>query len=147
MVLACEAVVSMEFDSDKRDKESSLRERRYAIRYPFAAFSEMLELESGARVSGVTSDLSPGGCFVCARRPLKIGARVRGTLMHNGQKIEMLAGGSFTKLSAMLAPDFQAFGTLRVAFDVSVQTAVSTENWLFIVLLPRRCVHSVCQLR
>ena len=49
----------MEFDSDKRAKESSLRERRYAIRYPFAAFAEMLELESGTRVSGVTSDLSP----------------------------------------------------------------------------------------
>ena len=81
----------MESDSSKRAKESSLRERRYAIRYPFAAFAEMLELESGTRASGVTSDLSPGGCFVCARRPLKIGARVRGVLMHNGQKIEMLA--------------------------------------------------------
>ena len=81
----------MESDSDKRARESSLRERRYAIRYPFAAHVEMLELESGTRASGVTSDLSPGGCFVCARRPLKIGSRVRGTLTHNGQKIEVLA--------------------------------------------------------
>ena len=70
-----EAVISMESDSDKRAKESSLRERRYAIRYPFAAYAEMLELESGTLVSGVTSDLSPGGCFVCVRRPLKIVAR------------------------------------------------------------------------
>lgn len=81
----------MESDSSKRTKDSSLRERRYAIRYPFAAHVEILELESGSRASGVTSDLSPGGCFVCVRRPLKIGSRVRGTLTHNGQKIEVLA--------------------------------------------------------
>ena len=63
----------------------------YAIRYPFAADAEMLELESGSRVRGVTSDVSPGGCFVCARRSLKVDAKVRGTLTHNGQKVEMLA--------------------------------------------------------
>jgi hypothetical protein len=81
----------MESDRGKPVKESGLRERRYAIRQPFAADAEMLELESGSRVSGVTSDLSLGGSFVCARRPLKIGARVRGTLTHNGQKVELLA--------------------------------------------------------
>lgn len=87
----CEAVVLMESDNSKRAKESGLRERRYAIRYPFAAHPEMLELESGNRVSGVTSDISAGGSFVCLRRPLKIGARVRGTLTHNDRKVEILA--------------------------------------------------------
>lgn len=81
----------MESDSGKPAKESGLRERRYAIRYPLPADAEMLELESGSRLTGVTSDLSPGGCFLCARRPLKIGAKVRGTLTHNGQKVEILA--------------------------------------------------------
>jgi len=56
----------LESDSGKPAKESGLRERRYAIRRPFAADAEMLELESGSRVSGMTSDLSPGGCFICA---------------------------------------------------------------------------------
>jgi len=51
----------------------------------------MLELESGSRVSGVTSDLSLGGCFVCARRTLEVGARIRITLTHEGQKVKMLA--------------------------------------------------------
>ncbi len=51
----------------------------------------MLELKSGSRVSGVTSDLSLGGCFVCARRTLEVGARVRGTLAHRGQQVKMLA--------------------------------------------------------
>src|SRR6266404_7616534 len=81
----------MESDSGKRAKESGVRDRRYSIRYPFAADAEMLELQSGTRVSGVTSDLSAGGCFVCAGHPLEVGARVRGTLTHKGQKVEMLA--------------------------------------------------------
>src|SRR5207247_2344882 len=67
----------MESDSGKRAKESGVRDRRYSIRHPFATEVEMLELKSGSRVSGVTSDLSRGGCFVCTRRTLEVGARVR----------------------------------------------------------------------
>ena len=102
----CKAVISMESENSKRGKESGLRERRYAIRYPFAAFAEMLELESGVRASGVTSDLSPGGCFVCVRRPLKIGARVRGTLTHNGRKVEILAVVRSVKLNVGMGLEF-----------------------------------------
>jgi len=81
----------MESDGGKPAKESGVRNRRYSIRHPFAAAAEMLELQSGSRVSGVTSDLSLGGCFVCGRRTLEVGARVRGTLTHEGQKVKMLA--------------------------------------------------------
>jgi c-di-GMP-binding flagellar brake protein YcgR len=81
----------MESDGDKRTKESGVRNRRYSIRHPFAASAEMLELQSGTRVSGVTSDLSLGGCFLCARRTLEVGARVRGTLALEGQQVKILA--------------------------------------------------------
>ena len=81
----------MESGSGKRAKESGVRDRRYSIRYPFAGGAEMLELKSGNRVSGMTSDLSLGGCFVCARRTLEVGARVRGTLTRKGQIAKMLA--------------------------------------------------------
>jgi hypothetical protein len=81
----------MESDSGKGAKESGVRGRRYSIRYPFAADAEMLELESGTRVSGVTSDLSLGGCFVCARRTLEVRARLRASLTHERQKVKMLA--------------------------------------------------------
>ena len=81
----------MESDSGKRAKESGVRDRRYSIRYPFAADAEMLELESGTRVSGVTSDLSLGGCFVCTRRSLEVRARVRATLTRGGQEVKILA--------------------------------------------------------
>ena len=81
----------VESESAKRAKESGVRDRRYSIRNPFAAQADMLELKSGSRVSGVTSDLSLGGCFVCARRTLEVGARIRTTLTHEGQKVKMLA--------------------------------------------------------
>jgi len=81
----------MESDGDKRTKESGVRNRRYSIRHPFAASAEMLELQSGSRVTGVTSDLSLGGCFLGTRRTLEVGARVRGTLTHEGQQARILA--------------------------------------------------------
>ena len=66
----------------------SVRDRRYAIRYPFAADAELIDLASGARIEGVTSDLSLGGCFVCTSRPLLTDGRTRITLKRKDQQIE-----------------------------------------------------------
>lgn len=49
---------------DNRPTQSDLRARRYAIRYPFAAAAEIFDFQSGTRLSGMTSDISLGGCFV-----------------------------------------------------------------------------------
>jgi PilZ domain len=81
----------MDSNSGNPSAKSGLRDRRYAIRYPFAADAEILDLKSGARLKCVTSDLSLGGCFVCSRRPLDVGARVRFTLKHNGKTLSGLA--------------------------------------------------------
>lgn len=81
----------METDSAKLSWESGLHERRYSIRYPFTAEVEILDLKSGKRLSGVTSDLSLGGCFVCTRRSLDVGARVHLTLKHKNQSVAILA--------------------------------------------------------
>ena len=96
----------MESDSGKRAKESGVRDRRYSIRYPFAADGEMLELKSGSRVSGMTSDLSLGGCFVCVRRTLEVGARVRGTLTHEGQQVKMFAVVRVVRLRVGMGLEF-----------------------------------------
>lgn len=69
----------------------SLRDRRYAIRYPFAADAEVLDLESGVRSDGVTSDLSLGGCFVCTSKPLRVKSRARVTLKRKNESVETLA--------------------------------------------------------
>jgi PilZ domain len=69
----------------------SLRDRRYAIRYPFAADAEVLDLESGVRSDGITSDISLGGCFVCTSKPLSVRSRARVTLKRKGESVEALA--------------------------------------------------------
>jgi hypothetical protein len=69
----------------------SLRDRRYAIRFPFAADAEVLDLESGVRSDGITSDISPGGVFVCTSKPLAVKSRVRVTLKRKGESVEALA--------------------------------------------------------
>ena len=68
-----------------------VRDRRYAIRHPFAADAECMDLEAGVSVSGVTSDLSMGGCFVCTSKPLALGSRVRLKLTRKDQAVEALA--------------------------------------------------------
>jgi hypothetical protein len=68
----------------------SLRDRRYCIRYPFAADVELLDLESGAQTEGVTSDISMGGVFICTSKPLPSNTRLRVTLKRKDQQVEAL---------------------------------------------------------
>jgi hypothetical protein len=77
--------------SEGASHKVSLRDRRYAIRYPFAADAEVLDLESGARCEGVTSDISLGGCFVCTSKPLGLKSRARVTLGRKGESVQALA--------------------------------------------------------
>ena len=80
---------------DDRTSKSSggtlaVRDRRYAIRYPFAADAELIDLESGARSNGVTTDISMGGCFICTSKPLPLKTRVRVTFRYKTQVVEAL---------------------------------------------------------
>jgi len=85
-------VISMtERSSDGASQKTSLRDRRYAIRYPFAADAQVLDLEAGTRSDGVTSDISLGGCFVCTSKPLPLKTRTRVTLERKGERVEALA--------------------------------------------------------
>jgi PilZ domain-containing protein len=68
----------------------SVRDRRFCIRYPFAADAVVLDLETGSKTDGVTSDISMGGIFVCTSKPLPSNTRVRITLTRKDQKAEAL---------------------------------------------------------
>ena len=70
---------------------AGVRDRRYAIRYPFAADAVLIDLETGTQSNGVTSDISLGGCFICTARPLALKSRARVTLSRKGQSVEGLA--------------------------------------------------------
>ena len=67
-----------------------IRDRRYTIRYPFAADVELIDLESGKQSDGVTSDISLGGCFVCSSKPLGVNSRARMKLTRKDQVLEAL---------------------------------------------------------
>jgi hypothetical protein len=69
----------------------AVRDRRYSIRYPFAADALLLDLETGTTASGVTSDLSIAGAFICSSKVFKVGCRVRATLTRKDQVVEALA--------------------------------------------------------
>src|SRR5512136_2265711 len=84
-------VISMDDHTSKGSSSTlSVRDRRYAIRYPFAADAELLDLESGARIVGVTSDISMGGCFVCTSKPLPLKTRLRANFRYKDQSVEAL---------------------------------------------------------
>ena len=65
-----------------------VRDRRYTIRYPFAADAELIDVDSGKQVTGVTSDISMGGCFICTSKPLPVNARARLRLTRKGRAME-----------------------------------------------------------
>jgi hypothetical protein len=67
-----------------------LRDRRYCIRYPFAADVVLLDMESGAKAEGVTSDISMGGAFICTNRPMPSNTRIRVTMTRKDQRVEAL---------------------------------------------------------
>lgn len=78
---------------DRRSPSGSsltVRDRRYAIRFPFAADVELIDLESGKIAEGVTSDLSLGGCFVCCSKPLPLNSRARMKLTRRNQTFEAI---------------------------------------------------------
>jgi hypothetical protein len=69
---------------------SGVRDRRYTIRYPFAADAELIDMESGKQVTGVTSDISLGGCFICTSKSLPSNTRARLRLSRKGQVLDTL---------------------------------------------------------
>lgn len=91
-VNAVSNVIMMERRLDKDPpQKAGVRDRRYAIRYPFAADAEFIDLETGAQVNGITCDISLGGCFICTSKPLAAKARARFTLSRKGQTVQGLA--------------------------------------------------------
>jgi c-di-GMP-binding flagellar brake protein YcgR len=78
-------------DFDKPVAVAGLQDQRYTARYSFSVTAEILDLETGSRLRGVTSDLSLRGCFVRTTSLLEVRARVRLTLARKKQKVEILA--------------------------------------------------------
>ncbi len=96
-------------------QRTPLRDRRYAIRFPFAADAELLDLETGAHADGVTSDVSLGGCFICTSRPFPLKSRTRITLTRKGEKVEALATVRIVKPRIGMGIEFIDIDTVSTA--------------------------------
>lgn len=86
-----------------------VRDRRYTIRYPFAADAELVDLESGKQVEGVTSDISLGGCFICTSKSLPVNSRSRLRLTRKNQAFEALVVVRIVKPRVGLGIEFCGF--------------------------------------
>jgi len=99
-------VISMADRKGSTSGVAGVRDRRYAIRFPFAADVELIDLETGQQVEGVTSDISHGGCFVCTSKPLQVNARARMKLSRKGQALEALVVVRIVKLRVGMGIEF-----------------------------------------
>ena len=104
-----------------------VRDRRYAIRFPFAADVELIDLETGKQVDGVTSDISLGGCFVCTSKPLPMNARARMKLSRKGQILEALVSVRIVKPRIGMGIEFfvlePAFNEMLIAWIDALRQA------------------------
>jgi hypothetical protein len=115
-------VISMDEHLSKGgSKGLSVRDRRYAIRFPFAADAALIDLETGGRSEGVTSDVSLGGCFVCTSKTLTVKSRVRVTLTRKEQKVEALGVVRVVKPRVGMGVEF---------LDLEQTSYATLERWI-----------------
>jgi PilZ domain len=100
---------------------TGVRDRRYTIRYPFAADAELTDMNTGQKVDGVTSDISLGGCFVCTSKSLPPDSRARLKLTRKGQVLEALVIVRIVKPRVGLGIEF---------FDLEVPSNEILAGWI-----------------
>ena len=69
----------------------AMNDRRDSKRVPLILAIEVVETQSGARLSARTSDVSLTGCYVDTLNPTPTGTEVRVKLAHNGEELDLLA--------------------------------------------------------
>ena len=102
-------------------RTAGVRDRRYTIRYPFAADALLIHLESGEQITGVTSDISLGGCFICTSKQFPKNSRARLRLSRKGQELECLVTVRIVKPRIGLGIEF---------FDLEPPNNTILANWI-----------------
>jgi hypothetical protein len=69
----------------------TMQDRRDAQRLPLILAVEVTEVDSGARLSARTSDVSRTGCYVDTLNPTPSGTVVRVKFNHDGEQLDLLA--------------------------------------------------------
>jgi hypothetical protein len=74
-------------------------ERRRVNRYPFTAAADIVDLRSQTRVSGRSSDLGLGGCYIDILSPFGVGSAVRVRLEREEHVFEAMATVTYSQVS------------------------------------------------
>ncbi len=107
---------------------TGVRDRRYTIRYPFAAVAELTDMQTGQKVDGVTSDISLGGCFICTNKALPLNCRARLKLTRKDQVFEALVVIRIVKPRVGLGIEF---------FDLDAPSNEILAGWIDSLRRPR----------
>src|SRR5258705_4521519 len=96
-------------------------ERRLAVRYPFTATAEIMDLRSNTRVTGRSSDLGLGGCYIDILSPFTVGSLVRVRLEREKKVFEAMAIVSY---------DEQSFGMGLAFTEVQPEHQSILPSWI-----------------
>lgn len=69
----------------------AMNDRRDSKRVPLILAVEVVEVNSGTRLSARTSDVSTTGCYIDTLNPTPTGTVVRVKLNHNGEELDLLS--------------------------------------------------------
>jgi PilZ domain len=83
-------------------------ERRRTERFPFSAAAELTEAQTGAKVSGRTSDLGLGGCYIDTLNPFPIGTEVKIRILKGDESFEAQAKVTFSQSGMGMGVAFTA---------------------------------------
>ena len=93
-------------------------ERRCAMRSPFLAPVETLDMRTGTRIQARTSDLSPQGCYVDTLNPLPLGSAVRLQIQRAGLILDVLANVTSSHVGSGMGLEFdQITGPQKSVLD------------------------------
>src|SRR5258706_6610584 len=96
-------------------------ERRLAVRYPFTATAEIMDLRSNTRVTGRSSDLGLGGCYIDILSPFTVGSLVRVRLEREKKVFEAMATVGYAQ---------QSFGMGLAFTEIKPEHKIVLQSWI-----------------
>ena len=82
--------------------------QRNAERYPFVANCDAIELKSGVKISGRTSDISSSGCYIDTISPFPVGTVLRLGVKRDAQTLTVEARVVFSQVGMGMGVSFVA---------------------------------------
>ncbi len=109
----------------KESDEGTGPERRLTQRFPFTAAAEVIDLRSKARVTGRSSDLGLGGCYIDTLAPFPLGTMVQVRMERDLREFEAAGVVSYALVSMGMG---LAFTEIKPEFQTVLETWIAELN-------------------